>query len=811
MESIFFLLIICALAITVLPVITIVMVSKTNHRLDIFTRRSERLLDILFEKANDPDASKEDLGIFFNTGERQAKTSPAKNQGEQSEESPNRAHGKVDEAEWLEALKEIEEERKIRESTPSKVYEMAVSQTGEARGKVKAEEEKQQQGSFRKRGRKNWEKIIGENILNKIGIAILVLGIGYFVRHTFSNQNMQEIGNISIGFLAGIVLFIFGHRLRKTMRAFSSVLVGGAISVFYFTVSIAFRDYELINQNTAALAAVGITAVACFLATRYDRQELAIISLLGGLASPLMVSTGSGNHIVLFSYLVILNGGILFLANKKNWQALHPVSYFGTLIYFAYWIFSTTPSTPTIELLELLGFSVVFFGIFLAQNILAFKKDEESARPFQLALLASNSAALFTFGMFLLEPIAAGKWQGLFVTALAILHGILTLILFRKKHKNHHLKLLLTGFSLTFVSLIAPIQMSEHHITLFWAAEAAMLSWLGHRSGLKSISKSALLVTVIMLISLMMDWSEIYSANTLTPFFNNGILTTTVAALGIGASCFWQKQWIGILPRIELYQPRKVLKPLAITVAFIGVFIELNYQLNSIFEVSHLTNLVLSLYVYLFVFGWIWLKSNWSDGWNRSVLYACTIAGAVLFLCLVKPFATSFRDYALTANGFDIFMLFHYSFYILLLLAALKCRTLINRYRKLNQQQSLRLQTSVWIYLFIVITGEYNHIAIISSWYPEASIGYIKSLVRSPEHAILWSSMAFVAMYFGIKNKINSLRYFGLGLFALAMLRLFLFDLALISETGKTIAFVSLGVLLLLVSFMYQRIKTLLI
>ncbi|MFZ6052694.1 DUF2339 domain-containing protein [Halocola ammonii] len=797
MEGVIILVIISTCAIIISPIITVAMVSRTNRRLDIFTRRSERLLDMLFKQANDPEAYKEDLGIFFNTADR-------KQREEQFTEAPERKEEKSEQAQKTAPKAPLISTESLRVS----LFETADNQTRTSF----SEQSEQTKRTFEPvaKAKRNWEKIIGENILNKIGIAILVLGIGYFVRHTFSNQNLQEVGNISVGFLAGLVLFFLGHRMRKTMRAFSSVLVGGAVSVFYFTVSIAFRDYELINQSTAALAAVGITGLSCFFASKYDRQELAIIALLGGLASPLMVSTGSGNHIVLFSYLIILNAGILFLANKKDWKALHPIAYIGTIIYLFGWWLGKTAATTHADLIEVLIFATVFFGMFLAQNLLAFKKESDKPRPFQLSLLASNSAALFGLGMLLLEPISDGKWQGLFVASLALIHGILTYVLFRKKHRDHFLKLLLTGLSLTFVSLIAPIQMSEHHITLFWAAEAAMLSWLGFRSKLTSISKSALVLTVIMLISLIMDWEIIYSENGLNPLLNRGFLATTAAVLGIAISSFWQKQWVPLFGQIELNQPGKTLKPLAVVVAFVGVFVELNYQLSRAFDYIQLKNLVLALYVYLFCFGWIWLKGNLQSYWNRSVLYALTFAGALAFLSIVRPLAVSFRDIALPVSGFDIFMVFHYSFYIILISAALKVRSLLKQFGSLSESQNSWLSYCTWFFLFIAITAEYNHLGIMISWHPMASISKIRSLISSPEHAILWSSMAFVAMYFGIKSKIKSLRYFGLGLFALALLRLFLFDLALISETGKTIAFVSLGILLLLVSFMYQRLKAVL-
>ena len=82
------------------------------------------------------------------------------------------------------------------------------------------------------------------------------------------------------------------HRLKKNYKAFSSVFVAGAISIFYFTIGIAFHDYHLFNQATAFIIMVIITIFSAFVSVSYDRKELAVLSLIGGFAVPFMVSTG---------------------------------------------------------------------------------------------------------------------------------------------------------------------------------------------------------------------------------------------------------------------------------------------------------------------------------------------------------------------------------------------------------------------------------------------------------------------------------------------------------------------------------------
>ena len=81
-----------------------------------------------------------------------------------------------------------------------------------------------------------------------------------------------------------------------------------------------------------------ITAFAVTLSLLYNKQELAIIALIGGFAAPFLVSTGSGNYKVLFTYLIILNSGLLFIAYYKSWRLLNILNFIFTAILFGSWL-----------------------------------------------------------------------------------------------------------------------------------------------------------------------------------------------------------------------------------------------------------------------------------------------------------------------------------------------------------------------------------------------------------------------------------------------------------------------------------------
>ena len=191
-----------------------------------------------------------------------------------------------------------------------------------------------QEGWFDKwlRNNPDIEKFIGENLVNKIGIAVLVLGIAFFVKYAIDQEWINEIGRVCIGLLSGGILIGFAHRLRKSYKAFSSVLAGGGLAVFYFTIAFAFHQYNLFSQPTAFIIMVIITVFAVTLAVLYDRLEIAILATVGGFLTPFLVSTGNGNYVVLFTYLGILNTGLIVLAFYKRWRVLNFIAFLFILL-----------------------------------------------------------------------------------------------------------------------------------------------------------------------------------------------------------------------------------------------------------------------------------------------------------------------------------------------------------------------------------------------------------------------------------------------------------------------------------------------
>ena len=354
------------------------------------------------------------------------------------------------------------------------------------------------------------EKFIGENLANKIGIGILVIGIGFFVKYAIDQNWIHEIGRVMIGIVCGGALLGLAHYMRKKFAAFSSVLVGGGIAVLYLTITIGFQEYQIFSQVAAFIIMVGITAFTIALSLGYNRVELAVLAILGGFGSPFMVSTGGGNYVVLLTYILILNLGMLVLAYYKKWNLVNIVSYAFTVILFLSWLVGKFDSQDLSMLNWGLFFSTALYLTFFAMNILNNLKERRPFQAWDFSMLLSNTFLYYSAGMYMLSFDYGYIYRGLFTISLAVFNFIFAFSLYKNQKVDRTLVFLLIGLVLTFLSLAAPVQLEGNYITMFWAAEGVLLLWLSQKSGIQLMRLASVLVNVLMVISLFMDWYNMY-------------------------------------------------------------------------------------------------------------------------------------------------------------------------------------------------------------------------------------------------------------------------------------------------------------
>lgn len=656
------------------------------------------------------------------------------------------------------------------------------------------------------------EKFVGENLVSKIGIVILVLAIAFFVKYAIDNDWIGPVGRVGIGILCGGVLTALAHKLRKSYHAFSSILIGGGLAVFYFTITLAYHEYHLFTQPVTFIIMLIITAFAVLLSILYNRQELAVIALIGGFATPFMASKNSGDYVSLFIYLIILNTGLLFIAYRKSWRLLNLMAFVFTIILFGAWLFRLAYDTKATVyrngFVFATGFYILFFAINIAHNIKEHKKFIAS----DFGILLANTCLYFSAGLYLLKQMEATSWQGAFSAAMGVFNLAISFILFRNNKVDKNILYLLIGITLTFVSLTAPIQLKGNHITLFWASETVLLFWLSQKSQIRIIYISSVLVWMAMVGSLLLDWLNIYVAsNDVIPIIaNKGFVTTLYASLSCFVLWYMKKDVTVAKPGfVDNIATRNILLAAACLLLYASGAFEVGYQFATRYPGVPLQWLYLLLYSLAFVILFD-ILSRRSNLFKEPEYIAVLFAGGILWYLLSAGYTFHIQQELQKQKAYNIHFTAHWVSALLMIVAFLR---LIQLCRYNIKSKYINYGTLTWIIsiaVVIFISIEF-YIASNAVFFPATRREDIRRIYIKAGLPIVWSLCSFAMMWLGMNKKYKPLRIISLALFSLTLVKLFLFDIRNIPMAGKIAAFFCLGVILLIVSFMYQRLRKIII
>lgn len=383
----------------------------------------------------------------------------------------------------------------------------------------------------------NLEKFIGENLINKIGIAILIIGVGIGAKYSIEHDLISPLTRIILGYLAGLGLLGFGMKLKKKYESYSAVLVSGAIAIMYFITYAAYSFYDLFPQIFAFLLMLIFTIFTVVAAINYNRKVIAHIGLVGAYAVPFLLSQGAGKVEILFSYIAIINIGILLIAFKKYWKSLYYSSFGLTwIIYFSWYILKYLPKEDfVLALLFLAIFFITFYVTFLSYKL----RQKEKFQTDDIVLLITNSFIFYGIGYAILSNHETGnQLLGLFTLGNAIVHFIVSAVIYKQILADKNLFYLVSGLVLVFITIAVPVQLDGNWVTLLWAREAALLFWIGRTKNISFYEKLSYPLIALAFLSILHDWSTVYDIyspenpeSRITPIFNINFLTALLFIL----------------------------------------------------------------------------------------------------------------------------------------------------------------------------------------------------------------------------------------------------------------------------------------
>ncbi len=653
------------------------------------------------------------------------------------------------------------------------------------------------------------EKFIGENLISKIGIAVLVLGIGFFVKYAIDKNWINEYARVGIGILSGAVVLLFAHRLRERFKAFSSVLVAGAIAIFYFTITIGFQEYRIFSQTVAFGIMVCITAFSVFISIVYNRQELAVLALIGGFAAPFMVSTGEGNYKVLFTYILILDLGMMVMAFVRKWNAVHLLAYiFTILLYGAWYLQNSIGKQPPYE--GALIFASLFYLTFFISGIINNVKFRLAFNTKDIMTILLLNFLFCAIGLNIFSNYHR-ELKGTFIIVLAAFNLGSSWLAHKNFKADRVLVYLLIGLTLSYATLAAPVQLDGNHITLFWAAEAVLLMWLAQRSEFKIFRFASVLVHALMLISLAMDWQQIYlqGSELLDIFLNKGFITSIVCLVSLLSGFYLLRneegEYFYLDFRFESRAYRRILIIFAMVSGYIAGFLELIHQLHNYSVNPLLGELGGGCYHSVFSFFLVYALLNLHSEVPKFGAYLLGVINTTIYLAYLNrlPF-----EAILTSQQSGTGLFLHY-----LTLVSFASQVFLLAKDTFNGIKAGAKKTAWWIVssLAVFLCSSELMLYFLGGSTSQPDYDNVREHIIKTGFPILWGILAFIFLFIGMRKQQRDLRIISLVLLFVTLVKLFTYDINQVSQAGKIAAFILLGILLLVMSFMYQKIKSIIL
>lgn len=686
-------------------------------------------------------------------------------------------------------------------------------------------------------GKSNLEKFIGENLINKIGIAITVIGVAVGAKYSIDHQLISPLTRIILGYLVGAGLLGFGIKLKQKYENYSAVLVSGAIAIMYFITFAAYNFYGLIPQAFAFALMVTFTAFTVVAAIKYDKQVIAHIGLVGAYGVPFLLSDGSGKVGVLFSYMAIINIGILVIAFKRYWKPLSYSSFILTWLIFVSWYLFNYRADSHFGLA--FTFLLIFFAIFYA-TFLAYKLLNNEQFVFgDIMLLLINSFLFYGLGYVTISQHETGKeLLGLFTLANAVLHFIVSVVIYKRKLADKNLFFLVSGLVLVFLTITVPVQLDGNWVTLLWVLEAALLFWIGRTKNVQVYEILSYPLMALAFISLARGWSLAYfqypisnEITRMTPIFNIHFLTSALFVAGF-VFINWTNRGKQYLTGDRAGTNMLTLAGFGIPAVLLLVIyctfmLEISHYWDQLYFESFKMVKVQGLaapekyYDYdLKKFKSIWLI-NYSMLFlsilsfvnmrriKHSVLGFLTLGLAVFSIVAFHTQGlyqlSELRESYLQQTMAEYYHRGNFNIGIRYISYAFAAMMIFSVYKYLRQEflqpitPALKNSFEIMVYTSII-------------WVASSELLTWMDILKSDQSyklglSILWGVYALMLIVIGIGRKKQHLRVGAISLFGVTLLKLFFYDISHMSTIAKTIVLVSLGVLLLIISFLYNKYK----
>jgi len=655
-----------------------------------------------------------------------------------------------------------------------------------------------------------FEERIGTKWILIAGVIAVFVGVGFFLKYAYDNEWIGELGRVVIAAIGGLVALVLGEITRR--RGYGIVAKGVTalgFVILYLAVFAAYPYYDLISSTWAYILAILVTAAAMLCAVGLNELVIAFLSLLGGFLTPVIVSTGENRPMALFSYALMLGVGAMLCAYYRKWRAVNLLAFVGTFALYTGWFEKfyrpemVKGAEGGLEQMPIaLGWLGAFFGVYLVLPMLYELVKKVKAHKEDVLLVLANAAVVFYY-----------LWTILFkeyrveltfcALGLCAAHLVMMAVVIRRCKEDMNLRLALLAIGLFFLTIAVPLYLKMYALAMAWAVEGVILMVIGLRY--RSI------------------WTQIGGAVALLLSFGQ-----LVEQLPMHTGAF-----------------RLVFNPAFGTWCFVAgalLVCYLVYRMNStLAEDSRrliagvLYGAALLLLMAAVVMEWLWhcdynLVNIVADPDNYFLKGMVTIFAAFLLLFVIRPVCPQGMVCKVLAtilagvgsvftmavftefykSSFVIFANVEFGRVLIFVAALFAVSWLLSREReegKYSRKFATAFVLAGIFVLWVLLTEE------IYLYYRYCRDRFVEEELLNWEFlalmyiSIMWAVYGAVLMMVGFWRKSRMLRYIALGLFALLLVKVFIWDTRTVKSVYRIAAFLATGVTLVGVSYLYQFLK----
>ncbi len=646
--------------------------------------------------------------------------------------------------------------------------------------------------------------------LLRLGIFILILGIGFFLRYTATSEAIGPLVRVSVSILTGALLLLGGLKLfRGRYDLIGQGLAGAGFATFYFSFFTAHR-LEVLGAPLAFGMMILVTSAAGVIAIRSNSLLIAILGIAGGYLTPFMIDTDTPSAVSFLGYLLVLGSGVLFIAWKRDWRILNYIAFAATSLLS---LKAVDAGFNSDTFWEFMPFLTGFFVLFSTATFLYHFVHRQKSTLLELLFLFLNAGVFLAFAIHLVEETYQREAIAIVTIGLAIFYIGHVLFFLRRGIQDKGLLLSFIGLASLFVAITLPLVLSKGWITVSWAIQGFVMLWIASKMKSEFLRQLAYVLYLIVLVRFaIFDIHDQFGNLPLNPsgkeyamaFFERLLVFGLPIASFFAAGRLFSReaegapQWIvseenDIQPWFGQSQLSRACFWIIVALSFVFLNFEVTRTFDFLYEPLTRPGLTLIWLALAAIFLREMLANR---NTIATVAFWITIAAVSIKVFFVDVhYWDPGWDWAYRKNDFfagGVMRLLNFGAIIGFFLVAWQFILPRGQRKKTASVFGYASLTGLFGYLSLEVW------TVLNEFVPKFRTGGI---------SIFWSVFAASLLLAGISKSRAALRGIGLILFGIVIVKVFLVDLAGLDQLYRIVAFIILGVVILFGSFLYLKYR----